>query len=161
LNLSSLKNRLRELRTYIALLIGRGDVTLVDDSGALQTLQIKSELADEPLDGVPHLQPYGFNSVPLAGAKVAVLFPNAAREDGVAVVVASPEHRPRNWQPGEAGLFTDEGVALRLKRGAVLEITQTELRITVDSLTINAGGSILEMDAAGVRITAVAVDIDP
>lgn len=149
-----------QLRTHIALLIGRGSVRAVNDAGEIQTLQIEG-LSDELRDGLVHLQTYGFKCVPLAGAKAAVLFPGSAREDGIAVAVSHGKHRPKNWPPGEVGLYTDEGTVLRAKRGQILELTQTELRITVDSITINAGGSILEMDAAGLRVTAPAVDFDP
>lgn len=160
MNLPALRQALQLLRTRLALLIGRGTVRAVNDAGDVQLLQLEV-LQGELRAGVPHVQPYGFKSVPLPGAKAALLFPASAREDGVAVVVAHAAHRPTGWAPGECGLFTDEGTVLRAKRGQVLELTQVELRITVDSLSINAGGSLLEMDAAGLRITAPAVDIDP
>lgn len=165
--LMMLRDEVRKLRVRVALMLARAALRGVDDSGATQLLQLEA-LKGEVRGDVEHFQPYGFKSVPPTGSHAAVAFQGGQREHGIAVVVQHAGSRPKNWSAGEAGLFTDEGVALRLKRGRIAELTQDELTITVDSLTIDAGGSTLVMDASGVTITAPqftvvspSVDFDP
>jgi hypothetical protein len=57
-------------RDRVANTIVRGVVQLADDGKKLQLLQLGA-LAGETIDNAEHFQPYGFSSVPLAGAEAS------------------------------------------------------------------------------------------
>ncbi len=137
--LIDLGNRLRAV-------IARGILNLVDDGDGVQIVQA-SVLAGEVRSGLEHLQPYGFKSVPLAGAEVLLVFPNGSRDHGYAVVVADRRHRPTGWTAGEVGMFTDEaGNSVRFKRGGELEIVaSTKLTLSAPTIEIN-GTTVVAID---------------
>lgn len=111
-DLAQLSHLLRPLRVQVANLAARATVQLVDDSGKLQTLQI-GDIAGGPYDDCEHLQPYGFSSVPLAGADTAaVIFPNGDRGHPLVVAVADRRWRPTGGQPGEVTVYNNTGAKI-------------------------------------------------
>lgn len=122
---------LRTIRNGLANLAARGRVLLVDDSRAIQRVQI-GLLAGELRERVQRLQPFGFNSVPLPGAfPVIVLCPGGDRGQAVAVALDDVRYRPSGGEPGESGLYDVNGNRVRLRDG-VLEVTAAgDLQITV------------------------------
>lgn len=119
--LKALRQLLRPLATQIANLVARGVVRLADDSAKLQLLQVGVG-PEETRDRVEHFQAYGFTSVPLAGAEVVVLFPGGRRDHGLVVASGDRRHRLAGLQPGEVALYTDEGDAIVLRRGSLIEV---------------------------------------
>ena len=99
---------LRPLSTRIANTIARAVVSLADDTKKLQLIQLGA-LADETIDDAEHHQPYGFSSVPLAGAEAVVVFPNGYRSHPLAVVVSDRRYRPTAGQPGEVTVYNNTG----------------------------------------------------
>lgn len=122
---------LRPHAARIANTVVRGVVKLVNDSETMQRLQVLANLEEviEGVGGVEHFQPYGFFSVPFVGSEAVVIFPNGDRAHPIAVVVADRRYRPKNGQPGEAGLRTDEGDELRLGRGHVMTLTSNTIKL--------------------------------
>lgn len=114
-------------------MVARGVVQLVNDATQMQLLQI-GVLAGEDIEGdgkgAEHFQPYGFSSVPLAGAEAVAVFPNGDRGHPLVVVVDDRRHRPTSGQSGEVCLYTDEGDVIRLGRGHVISLeTSGEVRL--------------------------------
>jgi phage baseplate assembly protein V len=115
--------RLRPIQNVIS----RGVVTLVDDSGRTQRVQVECNLGELPQSsGSEHTErplPYGFFSVPLPGAHAVIIFPGGDRSHPITISIADPRHRPRNGQPGEVGLRTDEGDEIRLARSHKIQMS--------------------------------------
>ncbi len=118
--LAHLRHLIRPLGTRIANAIARAVVHLADDSTKLQLLQVGA-LADETIDGAEHHQPYGFSSVPLAGAEAVLVFPNGDRGHPLAIAVSDRRYRPTGGQPGEVTLYTNGTPRLILKANGTIE----------------------------------------
>jgi phage gp45-like len=95
------------IRNIAIELVQRLLVKLVDDSGAVQMLQLDDEQVeddDEPALECEMMLPYGFSSSPPEGSEV--ILTEVAGDSGqmVALTAQHREYRPRDLQPGEAGL---------------------------------------------------------
>lgn len=132
---------LRPIRVRLANTMARFIVSLVDDAPALQRVQLKgAEIEEgeenrEVIGDAEHFQPYGFFAVPFDGAEAIVLFPNGDRGHPLVLAVSDRRHRPTGGQPGEAGLFTDEGDEIRLKRGHVIVLNPNSGEVRLGSST--------------------------
>lgn len=113
-DLKQIATMLRPLKTKVANSILRAVVSNVDDSTKRQVLQI-GVLEGEPLDGAEHFQPYGYKSVPRAGAESVVIFPNGDHGHPLVIVTDDRNYRPPGWDSGDAGLYNNiEGTIVRL-----------------------------------------------
>lgn len=130
--LEQIRHIIRPHAVRLANMIARGVVQLVDDSGKLQMMQI-GVLDDETIDKAEHHQPYGFTSVPKAGAELVVVFPVGDRSHPLVVSTSDRRYRPTGGQAGEVCLYTDEGDTIRLGRGHVMTLATTG--------TLKLGGS--------------------
>lgn len=104
---------LRPIAARVANGVSRAVVQLVDDATKLQLLQVGA-LAGETLDEAEHHQPYGFSSVPLAGAEAVVVFPNGDRSHPLVVTVSDRRYRPTAGEPGEVTVHNHNGASVRL-----------------------------------------------
>jgi phage baseplate assembly protein V len=120
-DLRQLERLLRPLATRAANTVARGVVQLVDDSTKMQLLQL-GVLDGETLDGAEHFQPYGFYSVPLAGAEAAVIFPNGDRTHPIVVAVADRSKRPTDGDGGEVGIYGPTGARVRMMANGDIEL---------------------------------------
>lgn len=156
----TLRRILDPIRRKIRLTISRAIVTLVDDSGGFQILQVKG-LPGEVLDGIERFQEYGFTSVPLPGAEAILVFVGGSRSHGVAIAVDDRRHRKKGMQRGESAIHTDEGDSIHLKRGKIIAVTSGgEIQVTAPKIKL-AGA--IDVDIAGllVKISATgAIVID-
>jgi phage baseplate assembly protein V len=112
--IEQLKHLLRPLSNRIANTVARAVVQRINDAAKQQLIQIGA-LAEEDVDDVEHFHPYGFFSVPLAGAEAFVLFPNGDRTHGMALV-SDRRYRPTGGEPGESGIYNDAGAIVRLTK---------------------------------------------
>lgn len=119
--LAQLRQLLRPLVTRIANIGARAVVQLVNDATKLQLLQV-GVLADEDVDDAEHHQPYGFSSIPLAGAEAVLLFPNGDRSHPLAVVVSDRRHRPTGGEPGQVDLYNNTGARITMTKDGDIEI---------------------------------------
>lgn len=131
MTLDDLTRFVRPLLTRIANLASPAEVTAVDDSMRMQSLQIRLS-GDDVRDEVERPQPYGLTSVPFAGADAAVLCVGGSRDHCVAIVVDDRRYRLRGLAQGEVALYTDEGDKIHLKRGGTIEVTAAS-RVTVNA----------------------------
>lgn len=108
LTLRDVQQLLRPLSTRIANTVARGVVKLVNDAKKQQIVQL-GVLAGETVDDGESFHPYGFSSVPLAGAEAVVLFPNGDRSHPVVVAVSDRRHRPTGGEAGEVTVYNHTG----------------------------------------------------
>lgn len=109
---------LRPLAVRMANSIARGVVQLVNDSTKMQLLQV-GVLAEETVEGdqgAEHFQPYGFSSVPLAGAEHVTLFPNGDRSHPLVIAVADRRYRPTGGEPGEVTVYNHTGATVTITK---------------------------------------------
>lgn len=125
-------NRLLEpLRRRIATMVGRCILHAVNAGTGIQTVQVQV-LADEVMDGVEHMEPYGFTSHPLSGAEGVLLNVAGQRGAAVAVCLGNRAFRLKELLAGEVALYTDEGDKLVFKRNHHVELTTLHVRIMAD-----------------------------
>ena len=136
---------LRSLQRRMATLVGRAVLLAVNSGTGLQSVQVRI-LADEVMDGVEHMEPYGFTSNPLPGAEGVVL--NVAGQRGACVGVNFGNRgvRVAGLKSGEVCIYTDEGDKITLKRDRHIEIetlhlvirAQEDVRIETKSYAVRA-----------------------
>lgn len=100
----------------VMMLFGRGVLRLVSDEGARQQVQVEM-LKDEILDGVEHMQNYGFTSHP-KGGDCAVAFNGGSREQGIVLVIDDRRYRIP-LVAGEVAMYDDQGNKVELLREMV------------------------------------------
>jgi len=140
--IDALQRLLEPIRRRLALLMGKGIVTLSKEDQGNQRLQVQL-LADEVRDDMERLQEYGFTSRPLSGAEAVVLFPNGSRELGLVIAIDDRRYRLQPLEEGEVALYTDEGDKVHMKRGGTIEIVAASM-VKVDSPAIELGSGTLE-----------------
>lgn len=104
----------------IRMVAARCIVHLIDDAGGLQELQV--ELLAGEARRIQSMGHYGLASHPRRGAEGLVLFVGAQRSHGVVIAVEDRRYRLRGLAEGEVALYTDEGDAVHLKRGGLIEV---------------------------------------
>lgn len=114
----------------VSRMVGRGRVSLVDDAGSVQLLQVALG-ADETQDKIPRLAEYGFTSMPPVGSDAVVLFLAGERSNGVVVATGNQRYRLKGLRNGDVALYdmrgqsvmlTDSGIVLN---APVVKATQT------------------------------------
>ncbi|HVJ29760.1 MAG TPA: phage baseplate assembly protein V [Gammaproteobacteria bacterium] len=118
--LAQLRHLLRPIAKRVANTVARAVIELVDDDKKLQLLQVGA-LTDETIDDAEHHQPYGFSSVPLAGAEAVVVFPNGDRSHPLVVSVSDRRYRPTGGQAGEVTIYNNAGARVILKADGTIE----------------------------------------
>ncbi len=110
------------LQRRVRLMVARAIVELVDDSRKMQTVQVSLQ-ADTLRDEVEHFQPFGFSSVPAAGAEAIVLTVGGTSDHPVTIVVDDRRYRPTSLAEGESCLYTlANGVRVLCKADGTVEI---------------------------------------
>lgn len=98
----------------------RGLVSLVDDSDAMQVLQVTA-MDGETLSQIEHLQPFGFKSNAGKGGNVLLLAVGGSRAHTVAIMADDPDSAPTDLAEGETVMYDANDHELRLSAtGAVL-----------------------------------------
>jgi len=155
---------LRPLRRAISSIVARAIVTLIDDSGGRQVLQLQV-LDGELLDQVEHLQPLGISHVPMppdgsGAAEAAVLFVGGSRSHGVAVVVDDRRIRPKGKPPGTTVVYSSAGIGVQCNPDGSVEITGVQIDATADAdLNLEAGANLAVSASGLLTIDGVAVMI--
>jgi len=147
----------------VLMLIGRGRITLVDDAGAAQLVQVRVS-GLEVKDDAPRLAEYGFQSVPPVGSDALVVFMAGDRSSGVVVATGNQQFRMRALATGEVAISDDKGqhvylsaAGIRIVGGGLpIEITNAP-SVLIDSPAVHMTGA-LQVDGnvtSGANITAV------
>ncbi|MGN6518665.1 MAG: phage baseplate assembly protein V [Dokdonella sp.] len=135
--------------------IGRGRITLVDDSGGTQRLQVRLG-ADELSDDRPRLAEYGFTSVPPDGTDVVMLFIGGERSGGVVIATNNQTVRMRGLGTGEVAVHDDKGRYVLLS-AAGITVHGADDPVTVETtagISANAGGDVTISAGGDASVTA-------
>lgn len=118
---SAVEKIIGPLRRKVASMVLRGSVSgdLTDDS--LQKVQING-LADETLDGLEYIEPYGFTSKPGVGAETVTLFLNGNRDHGVILSIADRRYRLKGLASDDVALYHKDGTKIVLKGSGKIQI---------------------------------------
>jgi phage baseplate assembly protein V len=139
-------------------LITRGVVTLIDDSQAVQLLQVKLA-GGRTLSGVERFETYGLTSRLLPqdadgkAAEVVAVFINGSPDHPVVVASADRRHRPDDMDPGDVVLYDSRGNRVHLKSGS-LEVT------AATELVLKVGSSEIRIDGTSILIKAATIDME-
>jgi len=123
---------IRDLRQRILLVVGRGVVQRIDDSGGVQQVQA-TFLSDEVHDKMEHMQAFGFVSHPPKGAEAVALFRGGRRETGVVICVAHRQYRLSALAEGAVAIHDQAGNKIVLNNDGTVD---------VDAATINLNGAV-------------------
>lgn len=101
-------------------LIDRTVLARVSYRGLVRVLQVSSR-ADTAMDGVEHLEPYGFTSHPLPGAEALVA--NLGGNSGRAIVLLVNDRRHRIVvNEGETAIYHNDGDVVHIKNGGEIHV---------------------------------------
>jgi len=150
------QKHLRPLARRVSMMAGRAIVRLITDGDAVQLLQLGA-LADETLDQVEHVQPYGMTSYPKPGAEAIVLALGGVRGRTVVIMVGDRRFRLKTLVEGEVALYDDQGQVVHLKRDRVKLSSPT--LVEVDAPEINLLSDAVQLGATGGK--KVVLDGDP
>lgn len=120
------------------LAFGRGRITFVDDSGAVQKLQVRFG-ALEIIDNMPAPHDYGFTSHPPVGSDVFASFIGGNRTQGLVVSIGSQAYRMKNLAAGEVAIYDKLGQSVHLTATGIV-INGAGLPITINGdIQLNGG----------------------
>lgn len=102
-------------------LLGVGLVRLINNSGAVQKLQVR--VGPEVLDDIAFFESYGFTFAPHDDAECLVASLGGKRDRSVVIKVGDRRYRLKGLKKGEVALYTDEGDSIVLKRGREIAVT--------------------------------------
>ena len=102
-------------------MVGKAIITAVKNDTAIQLCKVKL-MKDELKSDVERIQEYGFTSVPPADAEAIVLSIGGDRSNMVIIATESSADRPKNWEPGEAGIYSKFGQLIRLRKNKAMGI---------------------------------------
>lgn len=106
-------------------LFGIGSVTLADDSGDMQRLQITEGTAGQGIaarimDRVRRVVEFGFASVPPLGSEALIARRSGERTQSMVVGTSHRPSRPRNLMPGDTCLYDVRGAKVLLTANGLL-----------------------------------------
>lgn len=137
---------LRRIYQRLMLMVGRGRIQTVNDSGSAQKMQVRlGEL--EIRDNLPRLAEFGFTSNPPSGSDAVVQFIGGDRSNGVVIATGHQQSRPKGLAPGESMLYSQDGkyVYLTASGGFVVEAKG-------QSVTVNNATTVIINAAVKVRM---------
>ena len=140
-----MKDAIERVWRRVMLMTGRGRVTVVDDSGPVQMLQVQLG-ADEVKDKTPRLAQYGLTSSPPVGSDCMVVFLGGERSNGVAIATGHQASRLKGLKAGEVALYDDLGQEVRISRSGIT-IRGAGLPVTI------TGAPLITLDAPAVHCT--------
>lgn len=114
--------------------IGFGSLSFLNDSGPVQTAQVKVGYATI-LDGVPVVQLFGLSASAPAGADAVVLSVNGDPSNSVLIATNHQAHRPTGQASGETTLYNATGMTIYL---------------SANGIVINGGGKNIAIENAPV-----------
>ena len=150
----------RQFRDRIGMMVARGILNLVDDSGEVQLVQI-TMLDGEVSDQVEHRQPYGFTSNTKGGGstEAIVLAVGGQRGNAVAILVGDPASRLKGLQPGEVAMHDDQAQRIVILRDKILITTTKDIEVDGDNVALTATGNLTATVSGTAQISAPHVQL--
>lgn len=133
-------------------MIGRGRITLLDDSGAVQTAQLTLS-AQELVDPIRRVAEYGFTSNPPIGTDAVVIFIGGDRSKGAIIATNHQASRLKNLQPGDAAIYDNRG------RWVWLKSTGIEIEANGSPVDIKNATTLTAKASTKVRLETPLVEI--
>ncbi|WP_434107623.1 phage baseplate assembly protein domain-containing protein [Paraburkholderia caffeinilytica] len=128
--------------------LGRGRLTRIDDSGAVQLVQMQLS-QNETHDATPRVCEYGFQSNPPDGADAVAVFLAGNRTNGVVIACGHQQYRMRGLASGEVAISDNRGQSVYLSAAGIVvnggghPVTITNApEITADSPLMHCTGNI-------------------
>jgi phage gp45-like len=115
-------------------------INTTNDKGNILTAQIGVSGTPEILDNVPFVQLYGIHTNPPPKTDAIAIFANGNRSNPVLVGTNDIASRPRNYKPGEVGMFTNEGDNLKFNQGKAVALSAGN-SFGLDTKSANLKGS--------------------
>ena len=142
-------------RTFMQ--IARATILRSNDKPRLQEVDLEL-MRDEKKTHVETFGQYGFKSVPLPPtgkekAEAIVAFLGGNRSHAVVLATDDRRYRPKDWKPGESGLYDDQGQAVKVSRDGIkldggkdkkpqgFSVGNASLTIEDGKITLTVGGS--------------------
>jgi phage baseplate assembly protein V len=136
------------------MVVGRGKITNVDDSGPIQVVQIKLG-ADEVRDRTRRVVEYGLAGNPPDGTDGVMICIGGDRSNGVVIATNHQPSRMTGLRPGEVAIYDNQGQSVYLTRGGIV-VNGAGLPLTVNNtptVTVNASTKVMlntpELDVSG------------
>lgn len=126
----------------IQMMFGRGRVTLVDDSGTVQKMQVQMS-AMETSDARYRLAEFGFSSNPPVGSDILALHVTGDRAGGAVFATNHQPSRPKGLKSGESMLYSQDGkqVYMTASGGIVVEAKGQDVTVNdAANVTWNCSG---------------------
>lgn len=160
----------------LANLIGIGRVTLLDDTGELQELQVTEGangqgFADRVIDKIRRVSEFGFASAPPLGSEALMLRRGGDRSRSMVIGTSHRPSRPRDLKPGDSGIYDVRGAKVMLTADglvidcaglpAVIQNASTitlkaETSVRIEAPTVECTGDIVSRaDGAQVSLNAL------
>jgi len=111
---------IQPVKRKISAMVLRGVVHGMKE-GKLQFVQM-SGLADETLDNLEYIEPYGFTSKPGPGAEAVALFIGGNRDHGIVLSVGDRRYRLAGLAADDVALYHKDGTKIVLKGGGKIQI---------------------------------------
>jgi phage baseplate assembly protein V len=129
----------------LLLLLGRGRVTLVDDSGPVQRLQVSGS-GGEVHDQVPRLAEYGHSSNPPAGSDVVMVKLGGDHSRAVVVATGHQASRPTGLPLGASVLYDNAGAKVLANADGTLQIS------AATQIVLQVGGTTVAITTTGLSV---------
>lgn len=140
----------------LMLLIGRGRVNTVDDSGNVQKMQAQLG-ADEIVDNIARLAEYGFTSNPPPGSDVVIAFIAGERSNGVVIATGNQKFRMKALASGDVAIYDLRGQSVLLGPGGI----RMTAPVAESSGDLVSGGNLLAgTGASGSFTTPTGLTVD-
>lgn len=124
-------NRLLEpIRVRVRMLICRAIVSMVDDSKAIQIVQLNLT-KDDVKDGIERVQNYGFTSKPLNGAEAVALFLQGNRDNGLCIAIDDSRYRINTLPDGGVAMYDYDGNYVKMTKDNGIEINAQNKKVVV------------------------------
>jgi phage baseplate assembly protein V len=130
----------QELKRKIAMAIGLGDLTKINDNAPLQKIQVNM-LEGETHSDYDRVQEYGFTSVPLPGAQAVVVCVGGGRDNGIVVGTEDRRHRLKNLEAGEVAIYNNLGNFIKLKADGTMHVLSSH-NVQVEAPTVTITGNL-------------------
>ncbi len=154
--LRELERWIAPLRRRVLLTVTRAIVRSVRETGLARELQLEL-LSGELVDGVEHLQGYGFTARPLTGSEIVAVAIGGLREHLVAVAGEDRRYRPRDLLAGEVGLYNHAGARVTLKSGRVVRVECDRFEVVTPESTLTLGPAGLVATGANMQLLGSAL----
>jgi phage gp45-like len=119
----AVQHQIDRLYRRIMMAVAPVQIATTDDTGPILKAQIQVHNSPETIDNVGIQNIYGIHSRPPPGTDATALFIAGQRSNPIIVATGEQKSRPRQYKPGEVGIYTDEGDNLKFNRDKAVALT--------------------------------------